>query len=113
MSKTMFLRPRVSEKAYALSQEGNTYVFVVPTGTNRVEVARAVEAQFGVTVENVNTSVLKGKAKRTVRKGGRATAGRDVDVKKAFVTLKAGDSIKIFETEDKEADKSAKKEGKK
>lgn len=112
MSKTMTLRPRVSEKSYGLSQERNTYVFEVPADTNRVEVARAVAAQFNVTVENVNISILKGKAKRTVRKGGRATSGRDVTVKKAFVTLKTGDSIKIFDTEDKTAEKPAKKEEK-
>lgn len=112
MSKTMTLRPRVSEKSYSLSQSQNTYVFEVPTETNRVEVARAVESQFGVTVESVNISVLKGKAKRTVRKGGRATTGRDVTVKKAFVTLVDGDRIKVFETEEKTAEKPTKKEEK-
>ena len=113
MSMSMTLRPRVSEKAYGLSQVHNTYVFVVPKDANKMTVAAAVAAQFKVTVLEVNISNLKGKAKRTVRKGGRAIAGRDVDVKKAYVTLKDGDSIAVFATEDEPADKkSAKKEKK-
>lgn len=112
MSLTMTLRPRVSEKAYGLSQLRNTYVFDVPMDANRFTVAQAVSAQFKVTVEDVNISVLKGKAKRTTRKGGRASAGRDVTVKKAYVTLKSGDSIAIFATEDEKTDKSAQKEKK-
>lgn len=112
MSKTMILRPRVSEKAYGMSQTSNTYVFEVPRDANKLTVALAVAAQFKVTVEDVNITNLKGKAKRTVRKGGRQIAGRDVDVKKAYVTLKQGDSIAIFVSEEEQKDKSAKKEKK-
>jgi large subunit ribosomal protein L23 len=113
MSKTMILRPRVSEKAYGLSQVRNTYVFEVPKDANKLTVALAVAAQFKVTVEDVNITNLKGKAKRTVRKGGKAVAGRDVDVKKAYVTLRAGDGIAIFASEEEQNDKkSAKKEKK-
>jgi large subunit ribosomal protein L23 len=104
-SKTMTLRPRVSEKAYGMSQLHNTYVFVVPGDANRLTVAQAVAAQFNVTVEDVNILNVKGKVKRTVRKGGRATTGRDNDIKKAYVTLKQGDTIAIFASEeDKKAD---------
>lgn len=111
MHKTMALKPRVSEKAYGLSQTLNTYVFVVPGNANRLTVEQAVTAQFGVTVTGVNMINVKGKAKRTVRKGGRAVAGRDNDIKKAYVTLKEGDSIAVFDTEDKN-EKPAKKEKK-
>jgi large subunit ribosomal protein L23 len=86
MSKTMTLRPRVSEKAYGVSQLHNTYVFVVPGDANRLTVAQAVAAQFNVTVEDVNILNVKGKVKRTVRKGGRAITGKDTDIKKAYVT---------------------------
>ena len=113
MSKTMSLIPRVSEKSYGLSQVRNTYVFEVPKSANKLTVAQAVAAQFNVTVTEVNISNLTGKAKRTIRKGGRAIAGRDVDVKKAYVTLKDGDSIAIFASEEEQAEtKPAKKEKK-
>ena len=74
--KAIALKPRLSEKAYALSQEHNLYVFVVPKNANKLTVSEAVNAQFGVTVQNVNMIRSKGKAKRTVRKGGRPIAGQ-------------------------------------
>ena len=96
MDKTRILNPRLSEKAYGLSQARNTYVFDVPKDANKHSVARAVTAQFNVTVTNVNIANIDGKAKRTIRKGGRATAGKQNDVKKAYVTLIAGDTLPLF-----------------
>lgn len=113
MSKTVVLKPRMSEKTYSQSQSG-TYTFQVPSTSNKHEVARAVEQQFDVTVTNVNIAVSKGKAKRSVRKGGRAIMGKRNDVKKAYVTLKEGDAIPVFAAvEEAEGnDKPAKKEAK-
>jgi large subunit ribosomal protein L23 len=108
MSKTLLLKPRVSEKSYGQSLAKNTYVFVVPNDANRTEVANAVEVQFEVSVTDVNILNVKGKAKRTVRKGGRQSAGRDSDFKKAYVTLKEGDSIAVFAAEDDAKDKEQK-----
>lgn len=96
MDKFMTLKPRLSEKTYALSQLRNTYVFDVPTDANKLEIANAVEAQFKVTVMTVNVANVKGKVKRTVRKGGRPVAGRRANGRKAYVTLKAGDSLPVF-----------------
>lgn len=107
MSKEMLLKPRISEKAYGVSQTGNVYVFQVPVDANKLTVSQAVTAQFNVVVEGVNILNVKGKVKRTVRRGGRATTGKRSDFKKAYVTLKEGDSIAIFANEEDE--KSAKK----
>jgi large subunit ribosomal protein L23 len=96
MDKFMTLKPRVSEKTYALSLARNVYVVDVPGNANKDTVAKAVTAQFGVTVETVNIIVVKGKSKRTVRKGGRPTMGKRSDVKKAYVTLKEGDKLPFF-----------------
>lgn len=102
------LRPRMSEKAYGVSQLRNTYVFDVEGDTNKHSVARAVSEQYSVTVTGVRVVNQKGKVKRTVRKGGRPVMGRQSDVKKAYVTLKAGDTLPIFaaieEAEAKEAE---------
>ncbi len=95
MSKSMLLKPRVSEKAYELSQS-QVYVFEVPTDANKLSVKQAVAAQFGVTVLSVNVANSKGKLKRTVRRGGRTTMGRRADTRKAYVTIKAGETIPIF-----------------
>ncbi len=113
MSKTMILRPRISEKAYAHSQEKNVYVFMVPTDSNKATVADAVEAQFGVTVETVNLLNVKGKTKRTYRRGGRFSMGKRADVKKAYVTVKEGDNIPVFAAEEEADNKAAKSGGKK
>ena len=96
MNKFMALKPRLSEKTYGLSQLRNVYVFDVPTDANKLEVARAVEAQFNVTVTAVNVANMKGKVKRTVRKGGRPIMGQRAASRRAYVTLKAGDSLPVF-----------------
>ena len=55
--------------------------------------------------------VPEGKAKRTIRKGGRTAAGQRPDIKKAYVTLKAGEKLPFFDEPeaDKKADKKAAK----
>lgn len=110
--KNLTLKPRVSEKAYGLSQTQNVYVFNVPLTANKLTVANAVSEQFGVTVETVNIVVSKGKTVRTIRLGNRRSrpgTGKRANTKKAYVTLKAGDKIAIFdEPEEPKAKKSTK-----
>lgn len=110
MSKSMPLKPRMSEKSYAQSHSDNTYTFDVPLTANKIEIARAVEAQFEVNVERVRISVLKGKEARSIRIGGmrKAVTGKRVDVKKAYVSVKEGESIPIFASID-EAEKKQEK----
>jgi large subunit ribosomal protein L23 len=93
---SIVLKPRMSEKAYGVSQLRNTYVFDVDGAANKHTVARAVAEQYDVSVTSVRVVNQKGKVKRTVRKGGRPSLGRQSDVKKAYVTLKAGDTLPIF-----------------
>lgn len=109
MEKTILLRPRLSEKTFGLATTSTVYVFDVPASANKHTVAKAVAAQFDVTVVDVNILNWKGKAKRTVRKGGRAVAGQQSDRKKAYVTLKEGQSLPFFEVEDDKKDKKAEK----
>lgn len=110
MSKTMALKPRMSEKTYALSHAINTYVFDVPKAANKIEVAKAVEQQFGVTVEQVRIVIVKGKIARSIRIGGarKMVSGKRADIKKAYVRIKDGESIPIFASID-EAEAKAKK----
>lgn len=97
MNKTFALKPRMSEKAYAVSQRRNVYVFDVPAELNKHTIANAVAAQFEVSVISVRIANVKGKAKRTIAKKGRVVyKGRNNDVKKAYVTLKQGNSLPIF-----------------
>ena len=96
--KDLILKPRISEKAYGLSQAPGikTYIFVVPTDANKHTIARAISAQYEVTVTSVRTITSKGKSKQIYRKGRRPVAGVRSDIKKAYVTLKAGDILPLF-----------------
>lgn len=99
MSKTLALKPRMSEKTYAVSQTQNTFVFDVPTTANKHEIAAAVASQFNVTVEDVRIAVMKGKVARSIRIGSRTgsrVSGKRANIKKAYVKLKEGDSIPVF-----------------
>jgi large subunit ribosomal protein L23 len=89
----VLVRPVVSEKTYALMDQG-VYVFIVDNGATKIDVRHAVEQAFGVRVAKVNTMIRKGKAttnRRTNTKGSRP------DQKRALVTLVAGDKIDLFE----------------
>lgn len=108
------LVPRATEKSYA-EQAKRTYMFFVPLTSSKQAVAALVEEQFKVTVTDVRVLTRKGKATR-YSKGKHAYPGTTYrrDHKVAYVTLKEGDKIKVFEEEEaKEAPKTDKKEDKK
>ncbi len=98
MLKELVLKPRLSEKAYQLSSDdGNTYVFEIPRSANKHLVAKAVASQYAVGVKGVRIASVPGKVKRSYRRGGRNVfKGRNSDIRKAYVTLKAGDKLPIF-----------------
>ena len=91
------LVPHISEQTYALAQAGNVYVFKVPIATNKQEIKAAVEKQFKVTVETVNIVVLKGKSKKSYRKGQQPIDGARANSKKAYIKVKSGDKIPVYE----------------
>jgi large subunit ribosomal protein L23 len=91
--KSILLRPVVSEKSYALMDEG-TYVFVVDKRANKIEIRDAVQTAFGVRVSSVNTMNRKGKRKRQRKMQG---FGQRPDTKRAIVRLVGDDRIELFE----------------
>jgi large subunit ribosomal protein L23 len=91
--RSVILRPVVSEKSYALLDEG-VYTFVVHPDANKTEIRQAVESIFRVRVAGVNTLNRRGKRKRNRRT---FTYGRRPDTKRAIVTLAGGDRIDLFE----------------
>jgi large subunit ribosomal protein L23 len=68
------------------------YAFQVAPKANKVQVKEAVQKTFGVSVQDVNITMLRGKMKRY---GPRYK--KRPDTKKAVVTLKAGDKIQLIE----------------
>jgi large subunit ribosomal protein L23 len=84
----------VSEKSYALLDHG-VYTFIVHPDADKIEIRRAVEQIFNVSVVKVNTLNRKGKRKRHRRM---PTFGKRSDTKRAIVTLAEGQRIPLFES---------------
>ena len=91
-SRSIILRPLVTEKGSRLRETENKYLFSVALKANRIEIKRAVQEIFNVKVKNVRTLVVHGKVKRMG-----VFAGKRPDWKKAIVTLEEGQSIDLFE----------------
>lgn len=112
--KTHMLEARATEKTYRESMK-RTYVFPVALDATKQEVKSLVEKEFGVTVTNVRVLTRKGK-KTKFSKGKHAYPGTTFrrDHKFAYVTLKEGDKIKVFQEEEevKDSAKEAKKAAK-
>jgi large subunit ribosomal protein L23 len=87
-------KPLVTEKVSALNEKGK-YGFIVDASANKVEIKVAVEKQYGVNVERVNTINVMGKMKTRYTKTG-ILAGRKPSYKKAIVTLAEGEVIDFY-----------------
>jgi len=87
-------KPLVTEKATGLQEKGK-YAFEVAKNANKVEIKKAVEKMYGVTVEKVSTMRIQGKLKVKNTKAG-VVSGRKPMVKKAIVSLKAGEMIDFY-----------------
>ena len=91
--RDVIVAPVVSEKSYALMEEG-VYTFKVHPSASKPEIRDAVQEIFGVKVAKVNTLNRPGKRKRNRRT---FTYGRRPDTKRAIVTLVEGETIDLFE----------------
>jgi large subunit ribosomal protein L23 len=85
---TILMAPIISEKATSVAEKNNQVLFKVLRDATKPEIKAAVELLFKVEVEKVSTVVQKGK----VKKFGRSIGRRD-HVKKAYVSLKAGQEL--------------------
>ena len=106
--KLNMLEPRATEKSY-LEQTNRIYVFPVKRTASKQEIAKMVEKEFNVTVTDVRVMIRNGK-KTKFSKGKHAYPGitHRQDKKFAYVRLKKGDSIKVFDEPEKDNKTSAK-----
>ena len=84
----VLVAPQVSEKASALAESANQFVFKVLPDANKAEIKGAVEMLFDVKVESVQTCNVNGKKKRFGR-----LQGRRKNWKKAYVRLQEGQEM--------------------
>ena len=91
----VLVKPVLSEKANAQQDKLRRYAFRVNRKANKLEIKKAVEEFYGVTVIDVNTSVLPAKTKTRSTKAG-YIQGRKPGYKKAMVTVAEGENIDLY-----------------
>jgi large subunit ribosomal protein L23 len=95
MSRSILIKPIISEKSEKLTSKGNQYTFVVDKKANKLEIKKAVEIMFTTNVVAVNTVIVPAKLKsRNTRSG--VVRGSISAYKKAYVTLAEGEELDIY-----------------
>ena len=89
------VKPLVTEKVTDLTENHNVFCFVVRPGANKLQIQNEVESLYNVKVVSVNTVNYAGKNKTRYTKAG-LLRGKTNAFKKAYVTLKEGESIDFF-----------------
>lgn len=95
MDKTILIKPVVSEKTTDASELMDQYSFYVDLKANKFEIKQAVEEMYGVTVLKVRTLVKRPRNLSRFTKNG-LQIGRTNRMKKAIVTIEAGQEIDLF-----------------
>jgi large subunit ribosomal protein L23 len=95
MSKNILIKPLITEKAEKISEKGNRYSFVVDKKANKLEIKKAVEEMYKVSITDVNTLVMPAKIKSRSSRSG-VIQGRKSSFKKAIVTVVKGEEIDFF-----------------
>jgi large subunit ribosomal protein L23 len=88
----ILIRPILSEKSDRLREKNSVYLFHVYKKANKIQIEQAIESLFQVKVESVRTVTRKGKSKRIGM-----VKGSFPDRKRAYITLKDGFKLDIFE----------------
>ncbi len=102
--------PILSEKSYSISKK-RCYVFSVPRSVNKITIGNQIAEQFNVKVASVNVANFKGKNKKIISITGKRylnAVGSRSNYKKAYVYLKDGFSLPIFDVMEAEEQKEAK-----
>ena len=92
---SILIKPIITEKATANSELRNCYTFAVNTKANKVEIKKAVEAAYGVSVEKVRTINVRPDRRTRFTKTG-IQHGKTNAVKKAIVQLAEGEMIDLY-----------------
>ena len=87
---SIIVKPIVTEKMTQLGDKLNRYGFRVERNANKIEIKKAIEEMYSVTITDINTMIVAPKKKV------RYTKGATNSYKKAIVTLKEGDTIDFY-----------------
>ena len=88
-------KPLITEKANSESELRNRYTFLVRTNANKIEIKKAVELKYGVSVEKVRTINYRPDRKKKYTKNGIHNSKSNI-TKRAIVQLVEGDNIDFY-----------------
>lgn len=91
----ILIKPIITEKATQQSEDLNVFAFEVARDANKVEIKKAIEAHYGVTVESVRTAIVPAKFQTKYTKAG-LVRGRKPAYKKAMVKVAGGETIDLY-----------------
>jgi large subunit ribosomal protein L23 len=91
----ILIKPILTEKANAQQDKLRRYAFRVAKKANKLEIKKAIESFYGVTVTKVNTTVTPAKDRSRFTKAG-ILKGRKPGYKKAYVTVAEGETIDLY-----------------
>ena len=91
----ILLKPVITEKATTDSELKNRFTFLVDTDANKVQIKKAVETNYGVSVDKVRTMRYGAERKIRYTKTG-IQRGKSARIKKAIVQLAEGDTIDFY-----------------
>lgn len=91
----ILIRPVITEKATADSEDKNRFAFVVDKKANKIEIKNAIEEVYGVNIESVRTMLMPGKKKTRHTKNG-VVSGSSGMYKKAIVHVRSGETIDLY-----------------
>lgn len=91
----ILIKPIVTEKFTEQGEDLNRYGFVVHKNANKLQIKKAVEEMYDVTVTSVNTMRYGGKSKSRFTKSGVVT-GRAPSTKRAIITVANGETIDFY-----------------
>ena len=91
----VLIKPIITEKATEDAEVRNRYAFMVNKKANKIQIKDAVEAFYGVHVDNVRTMIVAPKPKSRFTKSG-IISGKTAPYKKAIVEVRSGETIDFF-----------------
>jgi large subunit ribosomal protein L23 len=91
-AENIVISPLVTEKGTVVGEKSHQVVFRIRPNASKAQIREVIEDSFKVTVEKIRTANFLGKQRRRGR-----TLGHRPNWKKAYITLKEGDRIEIFE----------------
>ena len=94
--KTIIKKPIITEKATGVSEKFNRFTFAVDRTANKIEIKKAVEKLYGVSITEVRTMNYGG-GKSSVKYTNKGIVEQPSKVwKKAVVTVADGETIDLF-----------------